>query len=176
MKNKNALETEYKFLIRYPDIKILESQPEYRCNELLQMYLNIPEGIEPESGRCRIRSVKNNEGTIYIKTFKKKLTEMTRIEIEEEITQAEFSDLSRFITEGYSPISKIRHSFCLFGFTYEVDIFPFWDDRAYLEIEVENEDIKPPLPDFLNVIKDVTFDKRYRNSALAQNIITEPID
>ena len=176
MKNKNSLETEYKFLIRYPDIKMLEAQPEYKCCELLQLYLNIPEGIMNESGRLRIRKVKTEKDTSYIKTFKRKLTEMTRIEIEEEITEKEFRDLSRYITEGYSPISKIRHSFCLQGFTYEVDVFPFWDDRAYLEIEVESEDIKPPIPDFITIIKDVTFDKRYRNSALAQNIITEPVD
>ncbi|MBQ2944482.1 MAG: CYTH domain-containing protein [Ruminococcus sp.] len=176
MKNKNSLEIEYKFLIKYPDIKILELQPEYNCYELLQLYLNIPKGTEYEAGRCRIRKVKSKEGTSYIKTFKRKLTEMTRIEIEEEITEREFAYLSRFIAEEYSPISKERHSFCISGFTYEVDVFPFWSDRAYLEIEVESENVKPPIPDFITIIKDVTFDKRYRNSALAQNIITEPLD
>lgn len=176
MKNKNSLETEYKFLIRYPDVNLLAEQPDYMCCELLQMYLNIPEGAANESGRLRIRRIKTKDNTSYIKTCKQKLTEMTRMETEEEITESEFSDLSKFIAEGYSPIAKTRHSFCLWDFTYEVDIFPFWDDRAYLEIEVESEDVKPPLPDFITVIKDVTFDKRYRNSALAQKVITESFE
>lgn len=176
MTTDKPLEIEYKFLIRFPDIKTLEAQPQYRCDELCQMYLTLPKSLSEESGRCRIRSVKNTDGTKYIKTFKQKVTDMTRIEIESEITQEEFSRLSRYLNEGYSPIEKVRHSFVLQGFTYEVDVFPFWQDRAYLEIEVESEDTKPPIPDFLSIIKDVTCDPRYRNSALAQSVITEDID
>lgn len=176
MNNKTSLETEYKFLIRYPDIEIIKSQPEYKCCELLQMYLTVPDASGSAGVRLRIRCVKTDEGTTYIKTYKKTLTEMTRVEIEEEITEEEFTSLSSYITPGCSPIRKFRHSFRLSGFTYEVDIFPFWTDRAYLEIEVESEGIKPPVPDFISIIKDVTFDKRYRNFALAQSIITEPID
>lgn len=176
MSNNNSLEIEYKFLIRFPDVKIIETQPEYKCCELTQMYLSLPESLGEESTRCRIRRIKNEDGVCYIKTFKRKVTEMTRVEIESEITKEEFDSLSKYIREGYSPVSKVRHSFKLQGFTYEVDIFPFWDDRAYLEIEVESENIKPPVPDFIHIIKDVTWDKRYRNSALAQCIITETID
>ncbi len=176
MSNNNSLEIEYKFLIRFPDIGILESQPEYKCCELTQMYLYLPESFKEERGRCRIRCIKSTDGIKYIKTFKKKVTDMTRVEIESEITEEEFNLLSKYIQEGYSPINKVRHSFKLSGFTYEVDVFPFWDDRAYLEIEVESEDIKPPIPDFIKVVKDVTYDPKYRNSALAQCITTEPIN
>ncbi|MBQ7999942.1 MAG: CYTH domain-containing protein [Ruminococcus sp.] len=175
MSNNNSLEIEYKFLIRFPDVKILEAQPEYKCCELTQMYLSLPDSLGEESTRCRIRRVKSKEGISYIKTFKRKVTEMTRVEIESEISAEEFESLSKYIRDGYSPVSKVRHSFKLQGFTYEVDIFPFWDDRAYLEIEVESEDINPPIPDFIHIIKDVTYDARYRNSALAQHIINEDI-
>ncbi len=175
MKNNKPLEIEYKYLIRFPDLTALETQPEYKCCELLQMYLSLPENLSEGSTRCRIRSVRNSAGVKYIKTFKQKITEITRVEIESEISEEEFNLLSNYIAKGYSPIHKVRHSFKLFGFTYEVDIFPFWSDRAYLEIEVESEEVKPPIPDFITVIKDVTFDPRYRNSALAQKIITEPI-
>lgn len=175
MKNNNSLEIEYKFLIRFPDTEILEAQPEYKRCELTQMYLDLPESLKEGSNRCRIRSVKSSDGIKYIKTFKKKITDMTRVEIESEITQEEFTALSKYIRVGYSPVTKVRHSFILSGFTYEVDIFPFWNDRAYLEIEVDSEDVTPPIPDFIKVIKDVTCDPRYRNSALAQKITTEPI-
>ena len=173
---EKPLEIEYKYLIRYPDINILKSQPDYKCEEMCQLYLELPHNLDANGTKCRIRSVKNNEGTRYIKTFKESLTEMTRIEIESEISEDEFTALSSYIREGYSPIHKHRHSFRLFGFTYEVDIFPFWQDRAYLEIEVDSESTHPPIPDFISIIKDVTADHRYRNTALAQQIITEKLD
>lgn len=169
------LEIEYKFLIRYPDVSIFEKQPDYRCMEMTQLYLELPAGMDANGTRCRIRKVSENGKASYIKTFKTSISNMTRIEIESEISEEEFSSLSKYIRNGYAPIEKIRHSFCLYGFTYEVDIFPFWHDRAYLEIEVNSETVTPPVPDFIGIIKDVTADKRYRNTSLAQRIITEEI-
>ena len=169
------LEIEYKFLIRYPDTEKLSNQSDYKAEKLTQLYLELP---EEEAGftKCRIRKVENSSGTRYIKTFKQSITDMTRVEIESEISEEEYNTLSRYIRKGYSPIEKVRHSFSAFGFTYEIDIFPFWDDRAYLEIEVDSEETKPPIPEFIQIIKDVTSDIRYRNTALAQKIITEDID
>lgn len=170
------LEIEYKFLIRYPDISVLESQPDYKCQEMTQLYLELPEDTDGNGTRCRIRSVTVCGKTKYIKTFKTSITDMTRIEIESEISAEEYNSLSKYLRKGFSPINKVRHSFTLDKFTYEVDIFPFWNDRAYLEIEVESEDIHPPIPDFIEIIKDVTSDKRYRNTALAQQILTEDLN
>lgn len=170
------LEIEYKFLIRYPHISILESQPEYKCQKMTQLYLELPEGMDENGTYCRIRSVTDKNGTKYIKTFKTSITDMTRIEIESEISQNEFISLSKYLREGYSPINKERHTFVLGCFTYEVDVFPFWDDRAYLEIEVDSENTKPPIPSFIEIIKDVTKDKRYRNTSLAQKVLTEDLN
>lgn len=169
------LEIEYKYLIRYPDTEVLKSLPNYRVEEMCQLYLELPSEQSEKGSHCRIRSIKSKDGIRYIKTYKESITHMTRIEIESEISKEEFTRLSEFIRQGYSPIHKHRHSFELHGFTYEVDIFPFWHDRAYLEIEVESENVKPPIPDFLSVIKDVTSDYRYRNTSLAQCVITEDI-
>ncbi|MBR2724953.1 MAG: CYTH domain-containing protein [Ruminococcus sp.] len=169
------LEIEYKYLIRFPNIEVLKIQPEYKCEEMTQLYLELPKGMSEHGTRCRIRSVTDENGARYIRTFKESITDMTRIEIEDEISKEEFDSLSRFIREGYAPIKKHRHSFSLFGFVYEVDVFPFWEDRAYLEVEVDSEKTQPPIPEFIHIIKDVTADKRYRNTALAQKIITEEI-
>lgn len=168
------LEIEYKFLIKYPDTSILSAQPCYKKEEMCQLYLSIPD----ENGQytnCRIRKTVAGEKVRYIKTFKKPVSMMTRIEVESEISKEEFDSLSKFLKPGFSPIEKVRHSFSLHGFTYEVDVFPFWSDRAFMEVEVQSESITPPCPDFIRVIKDVTEDVRYRNSALAKEIITEDI-
>ncbi len=170
------LEIEYKYLISYPNISELQNQPEYKVEEMCQVYVELPEDTDENGRYCRIRSVRGKDGIKYIKTFKESISHMTRIEVESEITEEEFKTLLNFRRRGYSPIYKHRHTFCLFGFNYEVDVFPFWDDRAYLEIEVDSEDTKPPIPDFIHIIKDVTEDIRYRNTALAQKIITEDIN
>lgn len=168
--NRNNLEIEHKFLIRYPRTESFNTLPEYREQKLLQIYTRLP-----DSSNCRIRKIEDSEGIRYIKTVKQDINSLTRIEIEEEISKEDFDALALLRHENRRPIEKVRHSFLLSGFTYEVDIFPFWNDRAFLEIEVESEDIKPPIPSFIEVIKEVTHDLRYRNSALSREIITEEI-
>ena len=57
----------------------------------------------------------------------------------------------------------------------DFDLFPFWEDRAYCEIELQSPEDDVPLPDWLTVIREVTDDPRYTNSALALEIPMDPI-
>lgn len=59
--------------------------------------------------------------------------------------------------------------------TAEVDVFPFWQDRAFCEVELPDEATVVTLPEFLDVIREVTEDKRYTNLALAREIPMEEI-
>ncbi len=168
---KNNLEIEHKYLIRYPDTQSFKALPEYRKQNILQIYTVLPDGR-----KGRIRQIEENGEFNYILTFKQDISPLTRIELEEEISKATFDSLSKLSCKDRLPIEKTRHKFSLSGFTYEVDIFPFWSDRAFLEIEVEEEDTVPEIPEFLEIIKEVTDDLRYRNSALSREIITEKTD
>lgn len=170
MSNNLPLEIEYKFLIEMPDSELLCAQADYREKKLCQMYLELPSGLSEHGTRCRIRKSEENGKATYFKTFKKAVTEMTRIEIEEEIDEAEYLKLSEYIKKGTAPVEKVRHTFTFEGYTCEIDIFPFWDTRAFLEIEVESEDVLPPVPSFIKIIKDVSKDKNYRNSVIAKRI------
>ena len=51
--------------------------------------------------------------------------------------------------------------------TYEIDLFPFWLDRALCEIQVSDEAVPVTLPPELTVIREVTDDAAYSNAALA---------
>lgn len=164
------LEIEYKFLIEIPDLKVLSAQPQFREKHLTQMYLELPENLKEVSRRCRIRKVVENGTATFFKTFKKSLTDLTRVEIEDEITEEEYASLSRFILKETAPVEKTRLTFAYEGFTLEVDIFPFWKDKAFLEIEVESENTVPKIPPFIKVIKDVSKDKAYRNFNLSKGI------
>lgn len=163
--NTQPLEIEYKFLIEMPSLKELSLQPQFKEKKLMQMYLELPQGKN-----CRIRKTETDGKVYFHKTFKKDVSGITRIEIEEEITEAEFTKLSEFIRKGTAPIEKTRFTFSFEGYTCEVDVFPFWNTQAFLEIEVESESITPPIPDFIKIIKDVSKDKNYRNSALSKGI------
>ena len=67
-------------------------------------------------------------------------------------------------------IRKTRWCFRYEGQLFELDVFPFWDDRAYLEIELRDESQKVSLPPDLTIIREVTEDPRYTNAALSVKI------
>lgn len=174
--NNLPLEIEYKFLIEMPDLKKLKEMPDYREMKLTQMYLSLPHGVSTFGSRCRIRKIEEQDKVTFVKTFKRDIISdsdsaaLTRVEVEDEITEAEYLSLSAFIRQGMAPVEKTRITFLYESHTLEIDIFPFWQDKAFLEIEVQSEDILPPIPDFIKVIKDVSLDKSYLNSSLATRI------
>ena len=61
------------------------------------------------------------------------------------------------------------------GQDFEIDVFPFWEDRALLEIELEDETQPVELPPELEMIREVTGDGRYTNAALSLNIPFEDL-
>lgn len=157
------LEIERKFLIEYPDIAFLNSLRTCRREPITQAYLTTP-----EEGNFRIRKRGREGHEVYIKTKKIKISDIRRIEVESFITKEEYdSYLSNnvFIT---GIISKDRYCIAYDGSYYELDVYPFWSDRATLEIELLSEEQEYTLPNFVKVIKEVTFEPDYRNLALAQ--------
>lgn len=158
------LEIERKILIKMPDETLLLSQPNCRRAEVVQTYT---------VDKVRLRRWEESGRVTYIKTFKKHITDLTRVEIENEISHKEYESLIKKADDRLRSISKTRYIIPFGGKTLEIDIFPFWKSQAYLEIELSSEDEEYSIPDYIKVIKEVTEDKRYRNYALAQNIPKE---
>ena len=159
------LEIERKYLIKYTDVNFLLNQICSKC-EIEQSYLI------GKDGKYRLRRRGSDGHYIYIKTVKKKITETVREEKEDRITENEYNALlSSDLVTG--TISKDRYSLLYKGKLFEIDVFPFWKNQAYLEIELLNEDEDFELPDFIEVIREVTFDARYKNSSLCQRIPEE---
>lgn len=171
MENNFPLEIERKYLIKMPDISILEQQPVYMKIEMEQAYLK----DSGETAGMRIRKSTLNGKTTYKKTFKRNITNVTRIEIEDDISEQEWFELLKEADPESTPIKKVRHCFMYNSQLFELDIYPFWNDRATLELEIDSEDQKITLPPFIEIIKEVTEDKRYSNRSLSYNILTEEI-
>ena len=157
------LEIERKFLIRYPDLDLLERICTEK-KEIVQTYLISAKGISR-----RIRETKCGENTEYWYNEKEKISERTRIEREREISAEEYTSLRREALPDARTIYKTRYCIPSKDRCFEVDVFPEWDDRAYAEVELEDENQEFEIPQCLSVIKEVTEDRRYSNLSLAKN-------
>ena len=51
---------------------------------------------------------------------------------------------------------------------FEIDVYPFWKDKAIVELELSDEHQPIVFPKELKVIKEVTDDPAYKNAALAK--------
>ena len=65
------------------------------------------------------------------------------------------------------PIRKTRYCLTWEEQYFEIDVYPFWDDRAILEIELSDENAAIRFPKELKVTREVT-DDEYKNSSLAR--------
>ena len=51
---------------------------------------------------------------------------------------------------------------------FEIDVYPFWNDKAIIEIEQCGETNEIIFPDFVNVRFEVTEEEAYKNVTLAK--------
>ena len=162
------IEIERKILIEMPDIHMLENEPGYNASFIEQIYI-----CTDESGNYtgdRIRKRVYNDVTKYYRTHKEDITELSRVEIENEITADEYERLSKLRLPDSRVIRKVRHCFDFLNQLVEVDIYEFWDDKATVEIELECEEQEFVLPDYFKIIEDVTTDKSYSNYSLSCSV------
>ena len=167
---KDCLEIERKFLIRRPGAEWLETKAE--GTDILQTYL--VKGEKGLSGRVRKRSGKNE--TVYTHTEKRHISAMSREEYEREISEEKYRELLLQADPERRPIEKCRYVLMYKGQCFEIDLYPFWHDRALMEIELEDEAQEVDFPPEIEIIKEVTEDRRYTNSSMALNIPFDPID
>lgn len=162
IKNGVPLETERKYLIAYPDTALLQSLPGCITLEITQVYLR--------GGAARIRKSHGPDGILYTYTEKHKISELTRIEHERTITEQEYTSLLSSADAAFRPIEKTRLCIPHMGHIFEIDIFPFWQNKAMAEVELMEEDEEIVFPEWLDIIQEVTFDPSYKNTALARII------
>ena len=154
------LEIERKFLIEYPNIKVLDIR---RCVCILQTYL-----INGNNGsQRRVRRITENETEKYTYTEKVFRSASVREENEFEITIDVYNDLLNQAKSEYKPVEKIRYLFDYMGQLFELDCYSFSSKFAILELELRSEKQKIVFPDNISIINDVTSNHEYSNAALA---------
>ncbi len=158
-------EIERKFLIERPDEKMLENLPNCRKVDIIQTYL-LTDGTD----ETRIRQRGSNGNYIYTITTKKTISPIKRIENERRISQREYLTYLTSADTSVHQIKKTRYCVMHENKYFEIDIYPFAQNRAICEIEMIEENEEFEFPPFIKVIKEVTSDKAYSNYSFAKVI------
>ncbi len=157
------IETERKFLILMPELSALESFSGVRIKKIAQTYL-----LSEEGKGARVREICENGKTSYIKTLKSRISTLSCYEEEWELSYEEYAEALTHADRERVTIYKTRYCLPLEDrHIAEIDIYPFWSDRAILEVELGDENESFCLPDFISIIREVSADKRYKNTSLA---------
>ena len=152
-------EIEKKFIIVKPS-----SFPEGTEASRIEQYFLLPAGGY-DTRRVRARTTCGK--TVYTYTEKRLLSGFTRIENEREISEDEYKALLAERDPAAGGIVKTRYVYRYRGHVIEIDVFPFWEGYAVIEAELGSENESLELPDGVEVLADVTTDKRFTNKALA---------
>lgn len=159
-----GLEIERKYLIRMPDEAFLATvQGAYVAN-ITQTYLvpAIPRQTE------RVRKSEKGGKTVYTHTVKISAKNIVRYEEENAISEEQYNEYLKRADKELSPIVKRRWKIPMEkGLYAEIDIYPFWKKQAICEVETETVEQTYTLPDFIEVIREVSEDKDYTNRSMA---------
>ena len=93
---------------------------------------------------------------------------MSSIEDEREISEAEFLSLAEQRDERTQPLFKIRRTVDYRGFVLELDFYEKWLRTCVMEIELPGEEVSLELPDFIEVVRDVTGMREYSNHSMSR--------
>ena len=165
------LEIEKKFLIKKPDLNLLESMPNCEKVDIIQTYL-----ISDENEEKRVRQRGKNGSYIYTLTTKTHISDIKRFEVEERITEREYLTLLNDANTNLHQIRKTRYCIMHNNKYYEIDIYPFAEHTAICEIEMADESEKFELPEFIKIIKEVTNDKHFSNYSFSKQIPDEMLN
>ena len=163
-----SIETERKFIIKKPDVDRLRTCTGYTVSNITQTYLSSIEGITE-----RVRKRVYADKTVYTHTKKVRVSRLSSIEDESEVSESEYRKLLLKIKRGTHSVVKERHTFVLSGVTFEIDIYPEWERSCIMEFELESEDERVEIPEFISVIREVTGDVSYSNAAMAKSFPKE---
>lgn len=159
------IEIERKYLIEMPDMEVIKNKFDITTIDIIQTYLvRTDDKVER-----RIRQRGLNGKFTYYYTEKEMLDDgLSRIERERKITEQEYLKLIMEADTELHQIRKQRTCFVYENQYFELDVYPFWKDKAIVEVEFTDKNKEVNLPKDLKLIKEVTNDIEYKNSSLAE--------
>ena len=150
-----------KYLIAMPDVAALAAKYNAVALDMMQTYLY---SANPDVER-RIRQQRNGGDYLYFYTEKHTRPDGAKWVTEKPISE---KDYIRYLMEGDNTLHNVRktkYRFIYAGCRYEIDVYPFSDDRAVL---FQYGNVNADRPPELRVLREVTGDPAYKNRQLAQ--------
>ena len=163
------MEIERRYLIRFPDLLWLEDKPHCSKVDMIQTYL----AAKPDGTEVRVRQRGQDGNFICYKTEKRRISDMTNVEIDSRINIQEYVSLLAEADPSRRPVHKTRYCLTENNRYYEIDIYPEWKKKAILAIELRREDEEVVLPEGIRVIREVTGDRTYSNYEMAKQMPEE---
>ena len=165
------IETERKYIISKPDMSIVARQEHFTESDITQIYL-----VDTEQTH-RIRKRVYGDGTVeYTENFKRRISSMSFVESEENISRELYEELRLKCDPKTIPLEKKRVTFFYLGKTIEIDIYPNWESTCILEVELDRECEDVSFPSFIRVMRDVTGMREYSNHSMAHRFPNEPTE
>lgn len=156
-------EIERKYLIRYPELDSLAGQ----CSHVYtieQTYL-----LSRPSVTLRVRRRSEGKKTEYFYTEKERISGMTALEREREISLEEYEHLLGRRDPSLQTIQKTRYCLPWGNHLFEIDVYYFWRKIATMEVEMDWEGETFDIPSECQIIKDITDDYSFKNESLSKN-------
>ena len=154
----------HKYLIALPTLQTLEQTYHAASIDMMQTYLT---RANPNIVR-RVRQQKNGGDYLYFYT-EKRTTGSGQWETEKPISEKEYI---RYLMEGDTSlhtVHKTKYRFVYNGSRFEIDVYPFSQDRAIMRAALpENAPVLTAPPE-ITVLREVTGDPAYKNRQLAKN-------
>ena len=116
----------------------------------------------------RVRQRGENGHHTYYQTSKRTINGLKRVEVERRLTQEEYLRLLMNTDTERRQIRKTRYCLLYENQYFEIDVYPFWNDKAIAEIELSDESQAVEFPKEICVIQEVTDDLAYKNAELAK--------
>lgn len=162
------IEIERKFIIKKPSADAISRESDYTESEITQIYLENPKMTH------RVRKRKYADGTKeFTENTKLRISGMSVIENERIITESEYSELSAMRAKNTHPLTKTRKTFGFLGKTFEIDLYDAWNSTCIMEVEMESEDEKIKFPPFIEIVREVTGERKYSNHAMSESFPEE---
>ena len=150
-----------KYLIEMPDLENLKSAHNAAVIDMMQTYLVT---TKPNAER-RIRQQKNGEDYLYFYTEKRTREDGGKWVTEKPISEKVYVGYLMEADNTMHSVRKTKYRFISGACRYEVDVYPFCDDRAVLFQYAPKEETL--LPEDIHVIREVTGMAEYKNRQLA---------
>ncbi|MBQ1827470.1 MAG: AAA family ATPase [Erysipelotrichaceae bacterium] len=155
-----------KYLVNIDEktLEMLRQNETCTSTHITQYFL---QSLHNEEKRIR-RRVKNGTA-LYYYSEANTLTPNTRIKVDRMISERQYNDYLSQKDDSLSVIEKDRYGFIHNNYYFKLDIFEFDPKHALLSVQIPDEKTLVDIPEYFDIIKDVSDDINYKNYYLAKS-------